>query len=287
MNTLLEFIKRFYYWILFIVLEAISFTLLFQYNSFQGSVWFTSANSFVGDINSGYAEIMSFLELKDINATLTRKNLFLENEVIALREALDRKNAKASINDSVIADSLKNYTLIPAKVVSNSLHKDNNHIIINKGEADGIHTDMGVVGGGGVVGIVFLTGPHYSLVLPVINTKSNISCRVRHSKYFGGLQWYGGGRPNYAYLTEIPHYAKIKKGTFIETSGYSSVFPPGIFVGKVSEVSGSSDGLSLQLKVNLGTNFAKLDDVYVICNNDKPQIDKLQKEFEQRENSEE
>ena len=69
----------------------------------------------------------------------------------------------------------------------------------------------------------------------------------------------------------------------METSGYSSVFPSGIFVGKVSHISNAPDGLSLQLKVNLGTDFGNLTDVCVIENNEKVQIDNLRKKFEDLE----
>ena len=133
---------------------------------------------------------------------------------------------------------------------------------------------MGVVGGGGIVGIVFLTSKHYSLVMPAINTKSNISCRIRHHHYFGYLQWNGGSTLT-AYLNDIPRYAKIKVGEYVETSGYSTVFPPGIFVGKVKSVANAPDGLSLQLKVNLGTDFANLSDVSVVINKERPEIDSL------------
>ena len=48
MHNLLEFLAKYHHWFLFVVLEVVSFVLLFQYNSYQGSVWFSSANVVAG-----------------------------------------------------------------------------------------------------------------------------------------------------------------------------------------------------------------------------------------------
>ncbi len=274
MNNLFEFIKKYSYWFLFLALEIISLVLLFKFNRYQGSVWFTAANEVAAKINNYYTETIAFIQLKQTNKQLTQQNIQLQQQLAGLREALEQATKQDTKNDIRVKDSLKGYTLIPAKVVSNSIVKNENYIVIDKGENDGIKPEMGVVGGGGIVGIIIYTNSNYSLVLPVINIKSNISCRIRHSGYFGYLQWTGGSTIH-AYLNDIPRYAKIKEGDYIETSGYSTVFPPGIFVGKVKSVSNAPDGLSLQLKVNLGTNFANLSDVCVVINKARPEIDSL------------
>lgn len=79
-----------------------------------------------------------------------------------------------------------------------------------------------------------------------------------------------------AYVDDIPRYARVKKGEAVETSGYSSVFPPGIFVGRIRSISNSPDGQSYKLDVTLGTNFANLRDVEVVATPYKAEIDTLQ-----------
>ena len=113
------------------------------------------------------------------------------------------------------------------------------------------------------------------MILPTINVKSNISCSIRHSNYFGSLQW-DGGSSLYAYLNDVPRYAKIKVGDYVETSGYSTVFPSGIFVGRVVSVDNAPDGLSLQMKVNLSTDFGALSDVCVVVNDERAELESLQ-----------
>ena len=169
---------------------------------------------------------------------------------------------------------LEGYTLLPAKVVSNSAERADNYLVIDKGEDDGVKPEMGVVGGGGVVGIVYLTGKHHSLVIPVTNRKSSISCRVRGQNYFGYLQWDGRSMIS-AFVDDVPRYAKVQLNQAVETSGYSAVFPPGIFVGRIHKISNSADGQSYRLDVTLGTNFANLRDVSVVATPYNAEIDTL------------
>lgn len=79
MDTLLDFIKKYYYWLLFIILEVISMIILFQNNSYQGSVWFTSANTVAGTINGWYTEVISYIQLKDVNKQLTSEIFICRN----------------------------------------------------------------------------------------------------------------------------------------------------------------------------------------------------------------
>jgi rod shape-determining protein MreC len=122
---------------------------------------------------------------------------------------------------------------------------------------------MGVACGTGVVGIVSIVSDHYSVVMPVINVKSRVSCTIRNHGYFGYLTW-DGNDSRVAYVEDVPRHAALEKGGWVETNGYSAIFPSGILVGQISEISNSRDGLSYRLKVNLSTDFGNLRDVCVI-----------------------
>ncbi len=274
MYYLLEFIRKYHYLLLFLVLEGLSFLLLFRFNSFQGSVWLSSANTAVASVERIRQDCMSFLDLRSLNRQLTDENLRLQQEAEALREVLFDMVRDSSEVERKMKERLQEYQLVPALVVSNSNSGTNHYLVIDKGRRHGIQPEMGVVSGSGVVGIVYLTGPNYSLVLPVTHQKSSISCRVQGQRYFGYLQW-SGNNLRKAYVDDIPRYAKIKKGDCIETSGYSSVFPPGIYVGRICGISNSADGQSFRLDVDLGTDFANLRDVSVIATPYKAEIDTL------------
>jgi rod shape-determining protein MreC len=122
---------------------------------------------------------------------------------------------------------------------------------------------MGVACGNGIVGVVYLASTHYAVVIPALNASSRISCVIRNRGYFGYLTWYGGD-PSVAYVEDIPRHAKFYRGDWVETSGYSSIFPRGVSVGKIETVYNSRDGLSYRLKIRLSTDFGCLRDVCVI-----------------------
>ena len=67
MRNLLEFLSKYYHWLLFLVLEVVSIVLLFQYNSYQGSVWFSTSNALVGKVYEVDAAIESFFSLTKVN----------------------------------------------------------------------------------------------------------------------------------------------------------------------------------------------------------------------------
>lgn len=264
MKNLLTFVTRYYHWFMLLLLEVASGVLLFQYNNYQSSVWFTSANAVVGKVYEWDAAVRSFFSLTRVNEELTLRNFYLERQVTQLRRLYGDLTQDTTVMQRQELEFLSQYKLIPAKVVSNTVDKANNLITIDKGRLDGIEKDMGVACGSGVVGVVYLVSSHYSVVIPVLNVPSSrISCAIRGRGYFGYLQWYGGD-PSVAYVEDIPRHARFKRGDWVETSGYSAIFPPGVLVGKVTNIYNSTDGLSYRLKVKLTTDFACLRDVCVI-----------------------
>uniref|UniRef100_UPI003FEF29F8 rod shape-determining protein MreC n=1 Tax=Prevotella sp. TaxID=59823 RepID=UPI003FEF29F8 len=273
MRNLIDFLARHNHWFLFILHEVLSFVLLSQYHSYQGSVWFSSANAVSGKVFEWNASVTQYFSLVDVNKTLTERNIYLERQVEQLTEQLEKAGRDSTEIERMQTSVLKDCNTIPAKVVSCSLNKLNNFITIDKGYADGVRKDMGVVCGTGVVGIVYLVSEHYSVLIPVLSSVSNISCTIRSRGYFGYLHWKGGS-PEEAYIDDIPRHARFKLGDVIVTSGYSSVFPPGIVVGKIKHVYNSANGLSYRLKITLSTDFGRLRDVCVI--NDKEMDRKLE-----------
>lgn len=263
MRNLLDFLARHNHWFVFVLLEVISAVLLFKYNSYQGSVWFSSANAVSGRVYEASAAVGQYFSLVTVNRQLTQRNVYLEREVARMAQEHAEATADSSYLQRLQNNQTNRYRSVPARVVSSSLDRLNNFITIDKGEADGVKKDMGVVSGTGIVGIVYLTSAHYSVVIPVLNSKSNISCSIRGRGYFGYLHWMGGV-PDEAYLDDVPRHARFRIGDVIVTSGYSSVFPQGMLVGKVMRVYNSANGLSYRLRIKLTTDFGNLRDVCVI-----------------------
>ena len=274
MHDFIERITAYIHWALFLLLEALSGFLLFQYNHYQGSVWFTQANSVAAQVHEWEAYILSYLRMPAENAALTQRNIQLQYNNDVLRHELADLRADSSVTQKAQAQALSGMTLIPARVVDNSVRQKDNMLVINVGSNDGVQPEMGVVSGTGVVGIVSQVTPHYALVMSVLNSHSSISCRLRGTEYFGYMKW-KGGRTLRASMDEVPRHARIKKGDVVETSGFSAVFPPGIFLGKVAEIHNSSDGMAYELEILLSTDIANIRHVNVIQNQSKEELDSL------------
>ena len=265
MRNLIDFITRYNHWFVFVILEVVSFVLLFKFNSYQGSVWFSSANVVAGKVYEADATIKNFFSLTKINQQLNVRNLYLEQTVRKLSEQVHAETGDSSWLFRTQAEVLKEYKLIPAKVITNSIDKRDNFITIDKGRLDGVKPDMGVACGTGIVGVVYMVSDHYSIVIPVLNSKSNISVTIRKRGYYGYLRWTGGAS-DLAYVDDIPRHAHFRLGDLVETSGYSAMFPPGIIAGQILHVYNSRDGLSYRVQVRLTTDFGNLRDVCVIDN---------------------
>ena len=300
MQNLLDFLARHFHWLVFLLLETVSGILLFSYNSYQGSTWISTANAVTGKTLELQADVEQFFSLKRLNEELSLRNVVLEQRVRMLSEGAPSADATtpgasapglpaalpasattpgasapglpASSADATTPGASapglpaalpSGGTLIRAKVVSNTIDRRDNLITIDRGRADGVHEDMGVISGTGIVGVVYMAAEHYSIVLPALNSRSRISCSIRGRNYFGYLTW-PGGSPVEAYVEDIPRHARFKKGEWVETSGYSAIFPKGVAVGKIVAIYNSRDGLSYSLKVHLCTDFACLRDVFVI-----------------------
>lgn len=273
MNNLLKFFIRHSSWFVFIFYVVISCVLLFQTNPYQQSVYLTSANAVSSAVYNCISSVSSYFNLKDINEDLQSRNALLEMEVVDLRNQVN--NYRMQIPDtSGIQPALRPYSFVVAHVISNSISQTYNYITINRGSAEGIEPEMGVVDQNGVVGMVNVVGKHSSRVISLLNPNMRLSCKVKNSDFFGSMVW-DGKDPEYAVLQQLPKHARFVKGDTIITSGYSAVFPEGIIVGTiVSSVKELSDNF-VSLKIKLSTNFTQLSTVRAIKNHNKAEFDAI------------
>ncbi len=272
MQNLWIFLTRHFHWLLFVFLEAVSVVMLFNYNSYQGSTWVSSANAIAGSVYQLQSEVEHFFSLTTQNKELAERNIFLELQLDRYRQKFYDITGDTTAIERAEFDNMKEFQLISAKVIANSVNSLDNMMTIDRGRADGIQPDMGVVCGNGIVGVTYLVSEHYSVILPALNKRSRISCSIRGQDYFGYLSW-DGRDPMTAFVEDIPRHAQFKKGDWIETSGYSSIFPHGISVGKIEKIFNSADGLSFRLQIRLSTDFSCLRDVCII--NDKGMAERM------------
>ena len=276
MNSIFQFLYKHLHWIVFIILEIICFVLLFSYNRYQSSVYLSTAGEATARLLNGKDRVVTYFGLAEKNRVLAEQNAQLQQRIVEL-EAM---NALHRLDSLAEAEAIKRvhragYNICAAQVIDKSVNKANNYLTLDRGTADGVTPDMGVMGVDGVVGIVYKCTEHYSLVMPLLNSDSYTSCKVQGSKDIGILQWHGGD-PRYAVLHDLPRYSNVAVGDTIITSSNSSYFPEGVMVGEVEEIFPSVDGMYVTLKVKLSTQFSQLEHVFVVSKMDAEELAALQ-----------
>lgn len=249
--------------------------MLVSRHGYQRHVYLTSASAVTGSIYSVGHSITGYFNLREINNDLQRQNATLESELLALRQEIDALRLIHEADTLQPIAPLQNYSFILADVINNSVSSPYNFITLNRGEADGIMPEMGVIDQNGVVGVVNVTGEHFSRVISLLNPDFRLSCKVKGSEAFGSLVW-DGRNPRIALLEELPKHSVFAPGDTVITSGFSAVFPEGIPVGTVLQSASAADDNFYTLRIQLLTDFSTLSTVRVVSNDARPAIQALE-----------
>ncbi len=277
MRNLLNFFLRYSSWFVFLFYALLSCYLLFTRNPYQHHVYLTSANAVASGIYEVTGNVTSYVGLRDINDDLQRRNAALEAEVVMLR-AQNKHLRQDILQDSLRSlDSVGRFEFVIASVINNSVIRPYNYITIDKGTADGLAPEMGVMDQNGVVGVTNVVGKHHSRIISLLNPNFRLSCKLRGNSAFGSLVW-DGRNPSEALLEELPKQVRFHKGDTIITSGYSAMFPEGIPVGTVIGSTRGEDDNFHTLRIRLLTDFTTLSTVKVISNRDIVDIKEVEAE---------
>ncbi len=272
MQNLFRFISKHYYLFLFILLEGIAIGLYINNSFYQRTIFVNATNNITGGINQSISNIQDYLYLKNANKILVQENADFRNRSENSFIRIDQMNFE--INDSVYKQYFE-YT--GAKVISNSVNKRNNFIMLNKGRIDGIEKDMAVISPKGVVGIVKEVSINFSALISVLHKDFMLSVKIKKNNYVGTLSW-DGKHYQYGILKDIPFHVSISKGDTIVTSGYSLLFPENIMVGTIQHFNINEGDNFYSIKVNFSEDYNKLAYVYVVKNLRKTEQDELLKQ---------
>ncbi len=280
MKNLWLFLVRYNAFFLFILFFVFSIVLVVRNNNYQRASFINSSNTVVGSYFKQINSWKAYLDLAGDNQKLLEENALLRKKLQGFL-AIDT-TTQVQLVDSIEKDR---YDFTVATVVNNSIHQKNNYITLDKGSADGIHANMGVITSNGVVGIVENVSKNFSTVRSLLHPDIRISVSLDSvSDAFGSLVWGNNIDSRYAMIREIPNHVKAYVGQPIFTSGYSTLFPRGIKVGHVVEPEVVSGDSFKEIRILLSTNFAKLHHVYIVKDKlaqEKVSLEELNKDNEQ------
>ena len=258
----------FFTWLL---LAILSIVLLCQTNPYHRSIGFGSANAVVGSVYDVQSNVTGYFGLRAINEDLLARTGELEAENLRLQQVLKAYEDQMALD----TDSAKQYEYMIAHVVGNSITQAENYITLDKGSRQGMRPNMGVADQNGVIGIISKVSDNYSLVISVLNPKLRLSVMIRNTESMGSLVW-DGIDSRFALLEDLPRNVSFNLGDTIVTTGFTTSFPKDVPVGRVTD-SYDKGGSFLTLKVELFSDFNRLNDVHVIVNERQVEQELLEK----------
>lgn len=276
MRNIFLFIRRYFNFLFFLVLQIIALSFLFRYNKFHEAAFMGVANELTGRVSSKYSNVEYYFHLKKTNESLAAENERLLNSLKSNFQSPD--SSQRTVIDTVKTDSIssiRRYLYMSARVVNNSVSLQNNYITIHRGDKQGVKKDMGVVSANGIVGVVVNTSDNFSVVMTMLNRQSGVSAKLLNSREIGKVQW-DGENPERVTLINISKSAKVNKGDSVITSGYSLSFPPNILVGTIAEVVDDKSSNFYTLMIKPSTNFYNVEYVNVVENLQRDEQKKLE-----------
>lgn len=267
MKSLFRYLIKNYAFVLFITLEIIAFTMIFNHNRYQKAKYLNSANKITGTVYSTFNGIVNYFDLVTINEELSEENTRLKT--LLFNDPHFEVDSTFHLSWNYTGDSL--YQFIPARVVNNSVNNPHNYITLNKGRKHGLQPDQGIVTDEGIVGVITNVSESYAVGLSVLNRRWSVSAKLKGTGYFGSLFWQGTDY-KVASLMEIPFHVAIQVGDTVVTSGYSSVFPEGIMIGTIKSFNQDAGENYYKIDVGLSTDYKSLSYVEVIKNLDKEEL---------------
>ncbi|MFT4898611.1 MAG: rod shape-determining protein MreC [Flavobacteriales bacterium] len=257
------------------LLIIIGLMITIQQKRYQRTKFINSANLISGGTYSAISNIEAYFNLISVNDELHAENALLRSQALVSLKKINGEYFQ--VNDNLFK---QRYVYRIASVVSNTTTKVNNFFTLDLGKEDGIIEEMGVISPMGIIGIVGAVSDHYSSVISFLHPKTYISCKLKSTGVAGILKWMGGDI-TIAEIRDIPITTQINNGDSVLTSGYSSVFPAGIYLGKIRSYEKDLENQSQKIIVDLKIDYSSVSKVYVVENLYKSEEEELrQKEIQ-------
>ena len=271
MQQIFNFIFKNSYRLLFLLLLIISISLTIQAHSFHKSKVISSANFLSGGVYSQLNSIDEYFNLRPRNEELAIENARLKMLLFNRKDSVDLDKV-----DTI--PGLKRINVLVSKVIHNNYNSPENYLTLNTGSNEGVQVDMGVINDLGIVGIIENTSPKYATVLSVLNTKSRINAKFKKSNHFGSLVW-NAKNTGYAQLIDVPRLAStVRKGDTVVTGAESRIFPENINIGTVHKIYIDDKTNYYTIDIKLFNDMTNLGHVYIIKNNEREELQQLEKE---------
>lgn len=232
----------------------------------MGNIFFTVTYP-VQNFFSSSADRISFLgetissigKLKNENEKLLYENISLKADNAKLKDISKENDI---LRNEIALLPRKKFDLIAAHIIGRDFYENNDWLLINKGERDGLKKGMPVIIGEGVlVGRISQVFPYSAKIVTITNPESNINATTVETGAMGIVKSnYGLG----IILDMVLQTDYLKVGDDLITSEISQNIPRGLLIGKIEKVYPSEDKLFQAAILSVPIDFSKLRFVFVI-----------------------
>lgn len=220
-------------------------------------------SSMINSAQGFFTFIFNMKEYQAENEELNKRINLLEKEV---RETEELKKENTRLRSMLeMRERQTEYETETAEVIAKEAGNWFNSFTIDKGTADGISIYNTVITDKGLVGYVAEAGTTYSKVISVIDSTASVAAVVKRTGdaavVEGDLKLQEQGLCRMVYVNRN---SVITVGDYLETSGMGGIYPKGIYIGKIREVTGDGTGLSQNAIIEPAVDFDAVSEVFVI-----------------------
>ena len=260
MRRLLQFLKKFRDFIIFLLLQLFVLGLFFNSKNYHKAQMVNTSSGLVGWFIEKKHNITKHFNLSEANDSLSKENANLR--ALLPESYYQLQDRVYYVNDTLYEQQ---YEYIPAQVINSSDNKRDNYFTINKGNKSGVVEGMGVISKDGMVGFVVDASNHYSIVKTVLSEDINISVKLRRNNEHWLLKW-DGTDDEIVQLNGVTHDIDIEVGDTIVTRGNKGIFPENQVVGRVDEIFLEDGKSTMNVNLKLAVNYSSVYHVYVVRN---------------------
>ena len=274
MHRLIEFIKRIYVLVIFLILETIALWSYATSTPYTEAKILSRTTTIGAAISGAITNVGHFFSLPSENRMLTER-------VAILSEALEATRSTDSLaydmSDYGYA-SESHFRYRPARVISMTTNRLNNYIVIDRGSEDGVTKDMGIITTQNeLVGYVVSCTEHYSVVQPMLSVDFSTGGRLVDNDNVCVIRWNAKSKYEVE-AVELSVYSDPQVGMAVEVR--SERLPEGVLIGHIESFELNSAQSAYSATIKIAANMATLDNVIVVENSHYGEIEELLKQVE-------
>ena len=283
MRNIILFIRRYFTFLAFVLLQIVALWMLFKYNRVHHAIGLGVASEFTGVVHKQVDKLDDYFHQGEENKRVHRMNDSLLN--LLKNNFMFTDSSQKTVTDTLMVDSTKSvrrYYWRDAKVVYNTVNSERNYLQINRGSKYGIKDNMAVLSSdGAAVGVVVNVSPNFSEVMSLLHVQNSVSASLKSTGDAGKVEW-DAKDPRFVVLKGISKSVPVKIGDTVLTSRYSYNFPPDKLIGTVAGIGIDPASGFYLLKVKTAVNFSNLQQVFVVENLQREEQVQLEKDTEKK-----